>query len=133
VVNVLQRISEQPTSRVADLTPAPAEAALRRQSSAFRHPRIHRLNNHAGWLSVTLERNGAISIPQRPFNRVGLAGEAEASRERSGDTRVSSELGHSALMLTPARPRYVASTKWKKQRYLSMDALLNPAKQEAAA
>jgi hypothetical protein len=41
--------------------------------------------------------------------------------------------GHSALMLTAARLRYVASTKWGKRRYLSMDALLNPAKQEAAA
>jgi len=41
--------------------------------------------------------------------------------------------GHSALMLTAARLRHVASTKWGKRRYLSMDALLNPAKQEAAA
>ena len=41
--------------------------------------------------------------------------------------------GHSALMLTAARLRHVASTRWGKRRYLSMDALLNPAKQEAAA
>jgi len=41
--------------------------------------------------------------------------------------------GHSALMLTAARLRHVASTKWGKRRYLSMDVLLNPAKQEAAA
>src|SRR5580658_7609288 len=41
--------------------------------------------------------------------------------------------GHSALMLTAARLRHIASTKWGKRRYLSMDALLNPAKQEAAA
>jgi putative transposase len=41
--------------------------------------------------------------------------------------------GHSALMLTAARLRHVASTKWGKRRYLSMEALLNPAKQEAAA
>jgi hypothetical protein len=36
-------------------------------------------------------------------------------------------------MLTAARLRHIASTKWGKRRYLSMDALLNPAKQEAAA
>jgi putative transposase len=41
--------------------------------------------------------------------------------------------GHSALMLTAARLRHVASTKWGKRRYLSMEALLNPAKQEVAA
>jgi transposase-like protein len=41
--------------------------------------------------------------------------------------------GHSALMLTAARLRHVASTKWGKRRYLSMEALLNPAKQEEAA
>jgi N-acyl homoserine lactone hydrolase len=28
---------------------------------------------------------------------------------------------------------HIASTKWGKRRYLSMEALLNPAKQEAAA
>lgn len=41
--------------------------------------------------------------------------------------------GHSALMLVAARLRHIASTKWGKRRYLVMDALLNPAKQEAAA
>ena len=41
--------------------------------------------------------------------------------------------GHSALMLVAARLRHIASTKWGKRRYLAMDALLNPAKQEAAA
>ena len=41
--------------------------------------------------------------------------------------------GHSALMLVAARLRHIASTKWGKRRYLSMDALLNPAKQQAAA
>ena len=41
--------------------------------------------------------------------------------------------GHSALMLTAARLRHVASTKWGKRRYLSMEALLNPAKQEEVA
>lgn len=41
--------------------------------------------------------------------------------------------GHSALMLTAARLRHVASTKWGKRRYLLMEALLNPAKQEVAA
>ncbi len=41
--------------------------------------------------------------------------------------------GRSALMLVAARLRHVAATKWGKRRYLVMDALLNPAKQEAAA
>jgi transposase-like protein len=41
--------------------------------------------------------------------------------------------GHSALMLTAARLRHIASTKWGKRRYLVMDTLLNPAKQEVAA
>jgi putative transposase len=40
--------------------------------------------------------------------------------------------GHSALMLTAARLRHIASTKWGKRRYLLMDTLLNPAKQEVA-
>ena len=40
--------------------------------------------------------------------------------------------GHSALMLVAARLRHIAATKWGKRRYLVMDALLNPAKQEAA-
>lgn len=54
-------------------------------------------------------------------------------REIRRRTRVVGADGHSALMLTAARLRHVASTKWGKRRYLSMDALLNPAKQEAAA
>ena len=41
--------------------------------------------------------------------------------------------GHSALMLTAARLRHIASTKWGKRRYLVMDRLVNPAKQENAA
>jgi putative transposase len=41
--------------------------------------------------------------------------------------------GNSALMLVAARLRHIASTKWGKRRYLVMDALLNPAKQEVAA
>ena len=41
--------------------------------------------------------------------------------------------GHSALMLVAARLRHIASTKWGKRRYLAMELLLNPAKQEAAA
>jgi putative transposase len=41
--------------------------------------------------------------------------------------------GKSALMLVAARLRHIASTKWGKRRYLVMDPLLNPAKQEAAA
>lgn len=41
--------------------------------------------------------------------------------------------GHSALMLVAARLRHIASTKWGKRRYLVMEPLLNPAKQEEAA
>jgi putative transposase len=41
--------------------------------------------------------------------------------------------GHSALMLVAARLRHIASTKWGKRRYLVMEALLNPEKQEVAA
>jgi transposase-like protein len=41
--------------------------------------------------------------------------------------------GHSALMLVAARLRHIASTKWGKRRYLAMEWLLNPAKQESAA
>jgi putative transposase len=41
--------------------------------------------------------------------------------------------GHSALMLVAARLRHIASTKWGRRRYMVMDPLLNPAKQEAAA
>ena len=41
--------------------------------------------------------------------------------------------GHAALMLVAARLRHIASTKWGKRRYLAMELLLNPAKQEAAA
>jgi putative transposase len=41
--------------------------------------------------------------------------------------------GHSALMLVAARLRHIASTKWGKRRYMIMEPLLNPAKQEAAA
>ena len=41
--------------------------------------------------------------------------------------------GQSALMLVAARLRHIASTKWGKRRYLVMEHLLNPAKQEDAA
>src|ERR1700744_1790800 len=41
--------------------------------------------------------------------------------------------GPSALMLAAARLRHIASTKWGKRRYMIMDPLLNPAKQEEAA
>jgi putative transposase len=41
--------------------------------------------------------------------------------------------GQSALMLVAARLRHIASTKWGKRRYLVMEHLLNPAKQEEAA
>ena len=42
-------------------------------------------------------------------------------------------VGHSALMLAAASLRHIASAKWGKRRYMLMDLLLKPAKQEAAA
>ena len=41
--------------------------------------------------------------------------------------------GNSALMLVAARLRHIASTKWGKRRYLAMERLLNPAKQDQEA
>lgn len=41
--------------------------------------------------------------------------------------------GHSALILVAARLRHIASTKWGRRRYMAMENLLNPARQEAAA
>jgi transposase-like protein len=56
-------------------------------------------------------------------------------REMRRRTRVVGAFpdGHSALMLVAARLRHIASTKWGKRRYLAMEPLLNPAKQEVAA
>jgi hypothetical protein len=60
---------------------------------------------------------------------------AQCARFRASneERRVLTAYGHSALMLVAARLRHIASTKWGKRRYLVMEALLNPAKQEAAA
>lgn len=41
--------------------------------------------------------------------------------------------GHSTLMLVAARRTHIGSTRWGRQRCMLMDALLNPANQEAAA
>jgi putative transposase len=41
--------------------------------------------------------------------------------------------GHSALMLVAARLRHIASTKWGRRRYLAMESLLNPMREEVAA
>jgi putative transposase len=56
-------------------------------------------------------------------------------REISRRTRVVGAFpdGKSALMLVAARLRHIASTKWGKRRYMVMELLLNPAKQEEAA
>src|SRR5437879_2134099 len=40
---------------------------------------------------------------------------------------------HSALMLVAARLRHIVSTRWGKRRWLVMEMLLNPAKEEDAA
>jgi putative transposase len=42
-------------------------------------------------------------------------------------------IDRSALMLVAARLQHVASAQWGRRRYMSMDNLLKPAKQEAAA
>ena len=41
--------------------------------------------------------------------------------------------GHSALMLVAARLRHIASTRWGKRRYMAMERLLNPVREEVAA
>ena len=41
--------------------------------------------------------------------------------------------GHSALMLVAARLRHIASTKWGRRRYMAMESLLNPTREEVAA
>ena len=41
--------------------------------------------------------------------------------------------GHSALMLVAARLRHIASTRWGKRRYMAMENLLNPVREEVAA
>src|SRR6266480_4158235 len=41
--------------------------------------------------------------------------------------------GHSALMLVAARLRHIASTKWGRRRYMAMESLLNPIREEVAA
>ncbi|MFI4879858.1 MAG: transposase, partial [Steroidobacterales bacterium] len=41
--------------------------------------------------------------------------------------------GHSALMLVAARLRHIASTRWGRRRYLAMENLLNPIREEVAA
>jgi putative transposase len=41
--------------------------------------------------------------------------------------------GHSALMLVAARLRHIASTRWGRRRYLVMESLLNPIREEVAA
>ena len=41
--------------------------------------------------------------------------------------------GNSALMMVAARLRHVAATAWGRKRYLNMDLLLNPDKQEEQA
>ena len=41
--------------------------------------------------------------------------------------------GESALMLVSARLRHIATTQWGRRRYMNMDLLLNPDKQERQA
>jgi len=41
--------------------------------------------------------------------------------------------GHSALMLVAARLRHIASTRWGRRRYMAMESLLNPIREEVAA
>lgn len=41
--------------------------------------------------------------------------------------------GHCALMLVAAKLRHIASTRWGKRRYMAMESLLNPVREEVAA
>jgi putative transposase len=76
------------------------------------------------------------SYPSTHWRQIRTSNPLERiNREIRRRTRVVGAFpdGHSALMLTAARLRHIASTKRGKRRYLVMDTLLNPAKQEAAA
>jgi len=72
------------------------------------------------------------SYPSTHWRQIGTNNPLERSSVKPGDALGLSEhfpMG-AALTLTAARLRHIASTKWGKRRYLVMDTLLNPAKQE---
>ena len=104
---VVARLKAMKLSRAADLVEQKAAETL----TYFAYPSTH-------WRQIRTNN---------PLERV--------IREIRRRTRVVGAFpdGKSALMLVAARLRHIASTKWGKRRYLVMDPMLNPDKQEAAA
>src|SRR5262245_41237824 len=106
-VRVIEKLRGLRLARAAELVEAAIEETLAYYAFPEEHWRRIRTNN--------------------PLERI--------LREIRRRTRVVGAFpdGHSALNLAAARLRHIASTKWGKRRYLIMETLLNPAKQEVAA
>jgi putative transposase len=104
---VVQRLKEMKLKSAAELVEQKVEETL----TYYGYPAVH-------WRQIRTNN---------PLERI--------IREIRRRTRVVGAFpdGHSALMLVAARLRHIASTKWGKRRYMQMESLLNPAKQEAAA
>lgn len=104
---VVQRLKEMRLKSAAELVEQKVEETL----TYYGYPAVH-------WRQIRTNN---------PLERI--------IREIRRRTRVVGAFpdGHSALMLVAARLRHIASTKWGKRRYMQMESLLNPAKQEAAA
>lgn len=82
---------------------------------------------------ATHQRTLRIRLSSQRSISASMGSPATASRSSPPGQLSNDHHGHSALMLVAARLRHIASTKWGKRRYLVMETLLNPAKQEAAA
>lgn len=106
-VEVVRRLKELRLKSAAELVEQKVEETL----TYYAYPAVH-------WRQIRTNN---------PLERI--------IREIRRRTRVVGAFpdGHSALMLVAARLRHIASTKWGKRRYMQMESLLNPAKQEAAA
>ena len=106
-VEVVRRLKEMRLKSAAELVEQKVEETL----TYYGYPAVH-------WRQIRTNN---------PLERI--------IREIRRRTRVVGAFpdGHSALMLVAARLRHIASTKWGKRRYMQMESLLNPAKQEAAA
>ena len=94
----------------------------------MRHCQLHVLPQYDDWVDTVTQAMSWISTT----HPLEFKDEDEEPVPESGSAFAFPD-GHSALMLVAARLRHIAATKWGKRRYLVMDALLNPAKQEAAA
>jgi transposase-like protein len=106
-----------------------------------------RLDTRAGHYERTLEtKAGEVTLRMPKLRRLPFeTAIIERYRRREASVEIIREIrrrtrvvgafpdGHSALMLVAARLRHIASSKWGKRRYMLMEPLLNPAKQEAAA